>query len=126
MAVKRITKADVAPPTPVRKAEEVRGTFDVLKLDLFTGRFGASWRVRCVQEDGEPFLLLFQANAVRDDEFGAYKAALESNPGSVAGPFTLVERRLANGHSTWEFADADADADTQEPATEPAKGKRGG
>jgi hypothetical protein len=113
MTTRRYSLAQFAPAIPVRKAEDIfaRGTaFDVTRADTFRGRYGVSWRLRCVDTaDGALFLLLMQANDVRDDVLGALAAVLDSGD-AVAGPFVLSRRPLPDGHSTWELADVPADA----------------
>ena len=127
----RITKAQVAPPLPVRKVEDIKGPFDIFKLDTFKGRFGVSWRVNAVDyRDGDRFLFLLQSNAVRDDELGAIQSALEAgalaNPGDppVAGPFTIEPVKLPNGHNSWNLIDFD-DEDILAPDPEPATTRKG-
>lgn len=108
---KRRSVADAAPAYPVRKAEDVFATgekFDIVHADTFTGRYGTSWRLRCVTVDGDgtPWLLLMQANAVRDSAFETIASWCAA--GETVGPNVLARRVLADGHPTWELVDPDA------------------
>jgi hypothetical protein len=115
---------DVLPKLPVVPKESVAAPFYVMgPPSTFSGRYGASWRLPCVDaETGEPFLILFGGNDVRNHDFESLVTYFATNPTERIGPLGLAKTALKEGRETWELIDADPAPDSP-PADRP--GKRG-
>lgn len=107
------TKPSTANPTyPVFGENEKKALadgsipFEVVKVGSFNSpKYGPTWRLTIARLDtGEMALLLLAANDVRDDVFGQYASI--TSAGDTVGPCILTHRKLANGRTTWEIADA--------------------
>jgi hypothetical protein len=119
-----IKAGTINPDYPVwnqnEKRELMAQPFEIFSVNgPFKGKkFGLAWRVFATRTDtGERGLMLFAANAVRDDRMAGYIAALAQNPGETIGPCVLREIPLSADNSTWEIVDA--------PETATAKAGKG-
>lgn len=111
--------SEINPKLPVwnseRKAAMVADCtpFDIIRMGTFKSpNYGPTWRVyvTLTNDRSQTGIMLFAANEVRDDAFGALRTALEEN-GEPIGPCMLVSVKLPNGRATFEI-------DDYEPVTE--------
>lgn len=120
--------SEVNPPLPVwntavkETLAELSVPFEVTRVAQFRSpRFGATWRLHVTRLDTlASGIVLFGANDVRDDSFGAYRDSLEQTAEPI-GPCVLVRTSLPNGRQTWEIVDA---AEPETPAVIPGPARK--
>ncbi len=81
--------------------------FEIVRVGSFRSpKYGATWRLTCRNlVTNASGIMLFAANDVRDDAFGAIKSALEAD-GEPVGPCILGQTAVNNDRTTWEILDA--------------------
>lgn len=104
----RVRMSDAAPQLPVLKKNELADDgvpFDIVQVGKFQGRYGESFRLTCVNDDGEKFLILMGSNEVRNDKLQAVSAVIAT--GQSVGPVKLVTVPIEGSNDTWELVDAE-------------------